>query len=1150
MSEPVYKVNLQTGDVVKDDGSGWKPVTSARNKQTGQIVVDEGGGWGQLVRSQDGSWSLSNQSTSNPQAPESAVRARGAMDAGLPIDKGDLNTLTRPNFQPLTPAQQAFAETPQARFQQQQFEDQRQREGEAVRVPDSNLKERSLMAVNGPTWGNAPRVMAGMQTVGALAATPFVEGDIIDQKGISGASQQFLKDARVHQRRAREERPGESFALEIVPALFQGKTLLDVVGKKLLPKATALQNTARVVGTGAVGGATYMASQNESGTPEGVLSDAGTGALYGAAGGAAFKGAEMPARVAYRSAKTGAANISDALSAAMGRVGTARDSVAEQIAVAAVNRSAARADLTMDQMMELVKKYEGKPAVLAEVIGQDAINALTALTRGLGKTSQKAQDIIEERSYGWYDRAKGDIEDATGFVPGQVDDIVEQGMAAGREKARPFYESLFGQFKDVKSFPESLKRVNRLLRSPGMERHKQLAEEAVRNASAKRNIPLSKMSKMEYFDLIKQSLDDAIDSAVSKGENRTRIGESVRDLTELKGEFVKELDRLTAGAYSAAREAGGEAPRLRQAAVEGQKAFGARNPRAVEQTVQNTTEEALPALRAGMVDDLATRIDKGSLIPGRFRRPDVAGKVNAVFGEESGSQLISKMDAEATLRETGARWAPRMNSVTGTVMESGPTQMGDDLVNAGMNILTGNKLGLFRQAINFARQRGFSQRQLDSIGDLLLSDPADGLRRLGRMRPDGSPSIGGQAARAQNALAPSSGGASGELTPQGTGNALAPRGPVRGAGVGKGTRTADLAAIGALTTAPPAKADTGDGSAELQAVKDRVSQIETTAIPELQEQRDVLRDPNSDPVEKQRILLLRGYPLGTTGPAGDGVDGVIGKKTRDAIIAEAKKIEGEIGRAQEELNLARDSVTQLEMRAAQENAQSSRGNELFGKVSPWVGTAAGIYLGYRTRGGAVKKSDIVAKDAARTANALLNSKSVTRGVNAPRSANTRAANLNDFWRQGGAGENVPFTTTTTGKNQGKFRARPNAAEPSALFPSPPRFNSQDAAIVGTGLVEGGVSHLGMKDQERKIKEAKADVEKYAAAGDVAGMQRALKKQQSAEVMHSMFVMARNAGLLLSVSRVTAGLKKPYAKPTPDIAAAERERALVLQSMKK
>jgi len=181
------------------------------------------------------------------------------------------------------------------------------------------------------------------------------------------------------------------------------------------------------------------------------------------------------------------------------------------------------------------------------------------------------------------------------------------------------------------------------------------------------------------------------------------------------------------------------------------------------------------------------------------------------------------------------------------------------------------------------------------------------------------------------------------------------------AGVGKGTRTADLAAIGALTTAPPAKADTGDGSAELQAVKDRVSQIETTAIPELQEQRDVLRDPNSDPVEKQRILLLRGYPLGTTGPAGDGVDGVIGTKTRDAIIAEAKKIEGEIRGAQEELNLARDSVTQLEMRAAQENAQSSRGNELFGKVSPWVGTAAGIYLGYRTRGGAVKKSNIVAQ---------------------------------------------------------------------------------------------------------------------------------------------------------------------------------------------
>lgn len=788
MTAPVYKVNPQTGDVVKDDGSGWKPVVSARNKQTGQIVVDEGAGWGQLVRSQDGSWSLASQAPSNPQASAAAGRARGAMDAGLPIDREDLSTLTKPNFQPLTPAQQAFAETSQARVESGAFEDQRRREADAIRVPDSNLKERSLMAVNGPTWGNAPRLMAGMQTVGALAATPFVDGDIIDRKGIGGATEQFLDDARVHQARAREERPVESLALEIVPALFQGKTLFDAAGKHLLKKKTLLNNTARAVGTGAAGGATYMASQNESATPEGVLDDAKTGAMWGAAGGLAFKGAEMPVRVAYRSAKTAGASIYDALASALGKKAGARDAVAEQVAVAAVNRSADRAGLTMDQMMELVKKYEGKPAVLAEVIGQDAINALTALTRTLGKTSQKAQDIIEERSYGWYDRAKGDIEEATGFAPGQVDDIVEQGMEAGREKARPFYEQLYSQFKDVKAFPESLKRVNRLLRSPGMERHKDLAEEAIRNASAKRSIPLSKMSKMEYFDLIKQSLDDAIDSAVAKGENRTRVGESVRDLTELKDEFVKELDRLTNGAYSAAREAGGEAPRLRQAAVEGQKAFGAKNPRVVEQTVQGTTPEALPALRAGMADDLATRIDKGSLIPGRFRRPDVANKTRAVFGEEAGDQLIGKMDAEATLRETGSRWAPRMNSVTGTVMESGPSQMGDEIMNAGMNLLTGNKLGLLRQAINFARQRGFSQRQLDSIGDLLLSNPEEGLRRLGRMRPDGTPSVGGQAAGAQNALA----GPDGSGAISNPGNALAigagkapsarPKGPVSGAG--------------------------------------------------------------------------------------------------------------------------------------------------------------------------------------------------------------------------------------------------------------------------------------------------------------------------------------------------------------------------------
>jgi|TARA_R100000501_G_C2631704_1_gene128435 DNA-binding CsgD family transcriptional regulator len=739
MSVPMYKVNPQTGDVVKDDGSGWKPVSSARNKQTGQIVVDEGAGWRQIVRSEDGGWSLAGGTPTNPQAPQAAVRARESMSAGLPVDQGDLSTLTQPNLQPLTPAEQAYAQTPQRRLERQVFEQQAQSEIEQARVPDSNLKERSIMAMNGPTLGNGPRLAAGAQTAGAMLTTPFVKGDIIDRKGVGGAADQFLDEARTHQRRARDERAGESLALEVVPAFFQGKSLLDLAGKSLLKKGTAVNNTARVMGTGAVSGATYMGSQNESGTAQGALQDAGVGALYGAGAGAGFKGAQAPTRIAYRSAKTGAATLRDALASALGKAGGARDKVAAEVAVAAVNRSADRAGLTMDQMMELVKKYEGKPAVLAEVIGQDAINALTALTRTLGKTSQKAQDIIEERSYGWYDRAKGDIEDATGIAPGQVDEIVEEGMKEGRKKARPFYEELYSQFKNVKSFPESLKRVNRLLRSPGMERHKALAEKAVRNAAAKRGIPLSKMSKMEYFDLIKQSLDDAIDAAASKGENRTRVGESVRDLVELKDEFVKELDRLTGGTYAAAREAGGEAPRLRQAAVGGQRAFGARNPRVVAQTVENTTPEALPALQAGMVDDLSTRIDKGSLIPGRFRRPDVAGKVRAVFGEETGDEIINKMDAEATLRETGSRWAPRLNSVTGTVMESGPTQMGDDLMNAGMNLMTGNKLGLLRQAINFARQRGFSPRQLDAIGDLLLSDPAEGLKRLGRMRPDGAP---------------------------------------------------------------------------------------------------------------------------------------------------------------------------------------------------------------------------------------------------------------------------------------------------------------------------------------------------------------------------------------------------------------------------
>jgi GNAT superfamily N-acetyltransferase len=1462
-----YRVNKSTGKVVKDDGTGWKPVASVRNKTTGEILIDEGNGWQPMPGAQ-------RTLQADRGMTMASERANQAMASGQRIAPDDLTKLGQPDF-----STAAMARLPAPTMNTQQldaFDAQKRAKDEAMRVPDSDFKERSIIAMNVPTFGSGPRLAAGAQTLGALAATPFIEGDIIDREGISGAADQFLDEARIHQRRAREERPLESIGTEVGLGLLQGKTIVDTLGKRLLPQANTVANVARTVGVGTGYGALYAGSQNESGTLEGVAQDAAFGGTIGGISGGVLKGAEAPARVTYRAGKEAAATISDALSDLLGKAGGARDKVADEVAIAAVRRSMERSGLNINQIMDLVKRYEGKPAVLAEVIGQDAINALTALTRRPGSTPQKAQDLIEERFYGRPDRMKADVEDATGIQIGQLDDTLGTQLEARQEAAKPIYDALYKQFSTVKSFGESLKRINRIARTPAMQKHLKLAEEAVKTQAALRQVPISKMSKMEYWDLVKRSLDDEINSAVAKGEARTKVGASVADLTQLKKAITDEFDRLTDGAYAAAREAGGEAPRLRAAATAGQKALQARNPREVAKTVAATLSQDLPALRAGIVDDLGTRIDKG-MTPGRVRVPDVAGKLRAGLGDEAGGRLINRFDAEAALSETGARWAPRMNSVTGTVMESGATQMGDDLINAGMNLATGNKVGLVRQAINFMRQRGFSQRQIDAIGDLLLSSPEEGLRRLKLMAPegvpgntaapiagaggpDGLPPGGGgitpQAAQAASAtpagpiraagfggdlgnalagaglggiapadsteerignigagaalgfgarrlgkamgsvedgarrtvggprvasagvpktpskklpvgfsidatqrgvggtytamvngkkagemvvdwrgpfvslvkvepsqqragiasalydaveadigrpvipsplgISPSAqkfwesrlarydnpkkivdesirlarslntpkyardnlealkqsvsgqqkfrpnyvaeklpaaklpdygydelrlGKASVEVTrvddnmtinrikvpegsrgqgeasraldavlqqadqqgvttflkadPVGTGGMTQPQleafyksrgfvsdgadGMIRkpaspiltaGAGGGRkpptgkpsrlGTRTADAAAIAALGIAPPAQGQSG-ASAELEAAKQRVTQIETQEIPRLESDLRLLEAPDTDAKVLQDVLQRRGFDLG---PA--GIDGRIGPDTRKAIAENVKQIRQDIETQRKELEQARKNVTQQEMRAAQAAAQPNTANDIFGKAAPWIGAAAGVYLGYRTRGGAVKKSQVAAAEAAKKANALLNANPVTRGVNTPNSVNTRAANLNEFWRQGGAGESVPFRANQSGK----WSARPKASEPSQLFGPPARYNSKDAAIIATGGAEAGVAHMGVREQDAKIKQAKADVERYAEAGDVAGMQRALKQQKDAETMRNLFIVAERAGLLLSASRITAGLSKPYAKVAPDIAAAERERALVLQALKK
>jgi hypothetical protein len=386
-----------------------------------------------------------------------------------------------------------------------------------------------------------------------------------------------------------------------------------------------------------------------------------------------------------------------------------------------------------------------------------------------------------------------------------------------------------------------------------------------------------------------------------------------------------------------------------------------------------------------------------------------------------------------------------------------------------------------------------------------------------------------------------------------------------------GTRTADAAAIATLgLQGGTAEADTGGVSAELEAANERVALAEKTVadtrsnITKLQSQLEMLQDPNGDPSEKQRVLIARGHNLGTYGEKGDGVDGDLrpGGYSFNAIKAEMQKIEAEMARTRGELEKAQiaetkalDAAKQVRMQKIQADAQPGKNTELAREFGPYGGVAAGIAAAYLMRRGAGQKFAKASQTAADSANALLTRApiSLRAGVQHPNSINVRATKLNDFARQGGAPSG---TTPFDDKQTGSFRprAKKNTVDPSDLYPNPgfmaSRLRIPDYGWSATGLIEAQVAGGFRAKEEKKIAEYEADVERFAAKGDEAGLQRASANLQQAKNMYAIALAFERAGYAYAGTRMLAGLKDPYKFVRPDIKGYEEEASSLRTAMNK
>ena len=199
------------------------------------------------------------------------------------------------------------------------------------------------------------------------------------------------------------------------------------------------------------------------------------------------------------------------------------------------------------------------------------------------------------------------------------------------------------------------------------------------------------------------------------------------------------------------------------------------------------------------------------------------------------------------------------------------------------------------------------------------------------------------------------------------------------------------------------------------------------------------------------------------------------------------------------------------------------------EAGPWAGVAAGLGFGMLSRRGAVRKATAAAEDRARSVNAML----PVPGRRAP-PADVRVSNINDFYRQGGAGEAVPFAPAQTARG---FKRNPGeVASASSLYPSGPKYyRGSDYAVAGGFGAEAAVSGGGLYLAHQELREAEEALAKEKNVANVQRVQRALDAVALAETL-------MRAGLGGAVGRLGVAPKMPYRTDVgrPNIAGAEAE----------
>jgi len=768
-------------------------------------------------------------------------------------------------------------------------------------------------------------------------------------------------------------------------------------------------------------------------------------------------------------------------------------------------------------------KFGDKQAsVSVSDLTQDGVSLTTGVSRLPGSTGElaraRAEDLIENRS----GRLARDVEQSTGFSTAAVSGDIEQMAKEAMEKATPEYEALRAQY------PQGSLTSPRLTQIEGIGQHTKAVDDYRTATKANEG---REVGDFEYWDLVKRDIDAKEQQLIDSGATMDDI--RLRKLESARAALVKELDDLMPD-YAAARQLGGEAPKIRGAFKEGQTYIGGRySADEVAAKISEFTGAPLTAAQSGAIRTILGKTEGAGAAVAALRSPRAKKQLEAVFGKAKADEIQARFAADATLVQNASRTNPNVGSVTSQagMGGSGGVQNLADMAQTGLR-MGASPIQTVLAAIS--KSGSYTKAQRDLMGQMLLEGvtPENVARIFAGKKPRG-----------------------GAPTPT-----PSPAGPTTGLGGSASSTVAGGVTGGVLATGlgGVANAQEAEGNNEFLAPlaqeRDRIKKLEA--------ELNIIE--NGTVEEKQAYLAeTRGLKVSADGTP----DGKLGPDTRAAIAKARTELEASInagrGREKDIAGKAEKRRAEIEMKGAFDRTKPDGMIELARELGPWVGIGVGVLAGALMRKGAVKKNSAESAMKAASLNRLVSDATPTTSdiMTGRKAMGKRATNLNEFFYQGGAGQaenlkqrvgmepkkGVPFMTD----DNGDWMARPNAKEAFDLFkPGTKHFKMMDMAVIGASMAESEFAGNLAKGFHEEAKEAQAAVDKAQEEGNAANLEIAMARLESAKNAEAAAIAFQRFGQVAALARTAGAFKMPYEYTRPNVKKAQADQALILDAIRR